>query len=89
MISALVITVSTAPFRLRCLRLAHAVADHLAAAELHFLAVGSEVVFHLDDQVGIGEADAIARGGTEHVGIGGARQAGHQSSAPMTAAWNP
>ncbi len=32
------------------LGLAHAVADHLAAAELHLLAVGGEVPLHLDDR---------------------------------------
>ena len=70
MISALVMTVSTAPSRLRGLRLAHAVADHLAAAELHFLAVDGEVALDLDEQVGVGEAHAVAGGGAEHVGIG-------------------
>ena len=40
MISALVMTVSTAPSARVDLALAHAVADHLAAAELHLLAVG-------------------------------------------------
>ena len=34
----------------RRLGLAHAVADHLAAAELHLLAVGGEVAFDLDDR---------------------------------------
>ena len=38
-ISALVMTVSTAPSARVRLALAHAVADHLAAAELHLLAV--------------------------------------------------
>src|SRR5262249_32941047 len=38
---------------LRCLRLPHAIADNFAAAELHFLAVGGEVVLHLDNQVGV------------------------------------
>ena len=51
------------------LALAHAVADHLAAAEFHFLAVAAEVLLHLDDEIGIGEPDAIARGRAEHVGI--------------------
>ena len=76
-------------FGLRCLRLPHAVADDLAAAELHLLAVRGEVAFYLDDEVGVGEADAIASGWPEHVGIGSAGNAGHQSSAPMTAARNP
>ena len=52
------------------LRLAHAVADHLAAAELHLLAVGGEILLDLDDEIGVGEADLVADGGAEHVGIG-------------------
>ena len=54
------------------LRLAHAVADHLAAAELHLLAVGGEILLHLDDEVGVGEPHAVAGGGSEHVDIGAA-----------------
>ena len=52
------------------LALAHAVADHLAAAELHLLPVGGEILLDLDDQIGIGEPHAVAGGGTEHVHIG-------------------
>ena len=55
------------------LALAHAVADHLAAAEFHLLAVGGEILFHLDNDVGIGKPHAVARGGAEHVGIDGAQ----------------
>ena len=65
-------TVSTAPCRVGDLALAHAVADHLAAAELHLLAVGGEVLLDLDDQIGVGEPHAVAGGGAEHVGIGAA-----------------
>ena len=54
------------------LRLAHAVADHLAAAELHLLAVGGEILLDLDDQIGVGEPHAVAGGGPEHVDIGAA-----------------
>src|SRR4029079_11649980 len=54
------------------LRLAHAVADHLAAAEFHLLAIGGEVFFDLDDQIGVGEPHPVARGRAEHVGIGAA-----------------
>ncbi len=54
------------------LRLPHAVADDLAAAELHLLAIDGEILFHLDDQVGVGEADLVACGRAEHLGIGGA-----------------
>ena len=72
MISALVMTVSTAPRWLVDLRLAHAVADHLAAAELHLLAIGGEILFDLDDQIGVGKPHSIAGGGAEHVDIGAA-----------------
>jgi hypothetical protein len=51
--------------------LAHAVADHLAAAELHLLAVDRVVLLDLDDQFGVGQAHAVARGGAEHFGGGG------------------
>ena len=62
----------------RDLALAHAVADHLAAAELHLLAVDGEVLLDLDDQLGVGEADPVADGRPEHLGIGGAGNAvGH------------
>ena len=54
------------------LALPHAVADDLAAAEFHFLAVGGEILLDLDDDIGIGEPHAIARGRAEHVGIDGA-----------------
>ena len=54
------------------LRLPHAVADHLAAAELHLLAVGREILFDLDDQIRVGEPDAVTGGGPEHVDIGAA-----------------
>ena len=60
------------------LRLAHAVADHLAAAELHLLAIGREILLHLDDEIRVGKAHAIADGGPEHISIGAAVDAeGH------------
>ncbi len=65
------------------LALAHAVADGLAAAELHLLAVAAgregEVLLDLDDQVGVGQPDAVAGGGAEHFGIGAPADRGHQS----------
>ncbi len=64
----------------RDLALAHAVADHLAAAELHLLAIGGEVALDLDDQVGVGEAHLVAGGRAEHLGIGGAGNAGGHGS---------
>ena len=60
----------------RHLALAHAVADHLAAAEFHLLAIGGEVLLHLDDEIGVGEAHLVADGRAEHLGIGGAGNAG-------------
>jgi hypothetical protein len=56
--SALVITVSATSAT--ALALAHAVADHLAAAELHFLAVDGVVLLDLDPELGVGEPHAIA-----------------------------
>jgi hypothetical protein len=63
------------PLPVRRLALTHAVADHLAAAELHLFAVGREVLLDLDDDVGIGQPHPVARGGPEHVGVDGARDA--------------
>ena len=60
----------------RRLRLAHAVADHLAAAELHLLAVSGEVLLDLDDELGVGEAHPVAGRGAEHLGVVGAGQGG-------------
>src|SRR5258707_7358097 len=53
------------------LGLPHAVADHLAATEFHLLAVDGEILFDLDDEIGVGQPHPIAGGGTEHVGIDG------------------
>jgi hypothetical protein len=47
------------------LGLAHAVADHLAAAELHLLAIGGEVLLDLDEEFGVGKADLVAGGRTD------------------------
>ena len=47
-----------------------AVADHLAAAEDHFLAVDGVVLLDLDDQFGVGQADAVAGGGAVVPGVG-------------------
>ncbi|VVN59610.1 hypothetical protein PS685_03171 [Pseudomonas fluorescens] len=51
------------------LALPHAVTNHLATAELHFFAVGGEVVLDLNPQLGVGQADLVADGGAEHVGV--------------------
>jgi hypothetical protein len=63
-------TVSAPPPRE--LALAHAVADHLAAAELHLLAIDREIALHLDPKLGVGQPHAVAHRGAEHLGIGDA-----------------
>ena len=55
--TALVMTVSTAPRARVVCALPHAVADHLAAAELHLLAIGGEILLDLDEELGVGEPD--------------------------------
>ena len=60
----------------RGLRLAHAVADHLAAAELHLLAVSGEILLDLDHELGVGEPDTVARSRAEHIGVGGSGKGG-------------
>ena len=56
-----------------CLRLPHAVTDHLAPAEFHFLPIGTgEVALHLNDQIGIGQPHTVSGGGAIHGGIIGA-----------------
>jgi hypothetical protein len=52
------------------LALALTVADDFAAAEFHFFAVGGEVFFDFDPQLGVGQAHLVADGGAEHVGVG-------------------
>ena len=77
-------TVSTAPVGAGRLALAHAVADHLAAAELDLLAIDRAVLLDLDDEVGVGEPHLVADRRPEHVRHRRARgmRIGHQS-APM------
>ena len=54
-------------------RLAHAVADHLAAAEFHLVAVAAvlrdQVALHLDPEIGVGQAHLVAHGRAEHFRI--------------------
>ncbi|STW72001.1 Uncharacterised protein [Klebsiella michiganensis] len=52
------------------LSLAHTVADHFATAEFDLFAVGGQIIFDLDPQLGVRQANFIAGGGAEHVGIG-------------------
>src|SRR5690606_26235040 len=51
------------------LTLAHTVADHLAPAELHLLAVARAVLFDLDHEPRVGEAHAVADGRSVHRGV--------------------
>ena len=74
------------------LRLTHAVADDLAAAEFHLFAVGGPVVFDLEDEIGVGEADAVAGGGAEHMSVGGPvdrKAIDYPSNDPATNALKP
>ena len=57
----------------RDLRLAHAIANHLAAAEFHFLTIGGQVALNLDEDFRIGQAHTVAHGWAIHAGISGAR----------------
>src|SRR6516162_1319265 len=54
------------------LRLTHTVADDFTAAELHLLTIVREVLLHLDDEIGIGEAHLVADRWAKHLRIGGA-----------------
>ena len=53
-----------------CAALAHAVANHFAAAEGDFVAVYGEVLLDFDHQFGVGQPDAVAGGGAVEVGVG-------------------
>ncbi|MHC2795261.1 hypothetical protein ACVINZ_004273 [Mesorhizobium jarvisii] len=64
------------------LALAHAVADHLAAAEFYFLTVNCEVLFDLDEEFGVGQPDLVADSRPIHLGVGGTRDSGHQRLLP-------
>src|SRR6266851_7586513 len=57
------------------LPLPHAVADHLAAAELDLLAIDRAVALDLDDELGIGQPQPIPGRRAEHRGIGAALHA--------------
>ena len=75
--------------RARHLRLAHAVADHLAAAEFYLLAVDRQVALHHGPEIGVGKAHAVAGGGAEHVGVGTAGDSRHLERTLYVAAKAP
>ena len=54
------------------LRLAHAIANDLAAAEFHLFAIDGEILLDLDIERGVGEPHLVALRGAEHIRIGGA-----------------
>ncbi len=68
-ISALVMTRSSAPSARVRLVLPHAVAQGLAAAELGFVAVSGVIALDFDNQLGIGEAHAVADGGSVQISV--------------------
>ena len=77
------------PARARDLALPHAVADDFTAAKLHLFAVGGQVVFNFDDDVGIAKAHAVAGGGAIHSGVIGAGNTGGHYRSPITLALKP
>jgi hypothetical protein len=65
--------------------LAHAVANHFAAAEGDFIAVDGVVLLHFRDQFGVGQTHTIALGGSVQIGVSAARDLdAHLSSTPLT-----
>jgi hypothetical protein len=74
------------------LALAHAVADDLAAAELHLVAVVGTVLLDLDEELGVAQAHAVPDRRTVHGGIGRPADLAHvgsPSSAPITRPLKP
>ena len=53
--------------------MAHAVAQNFAAAEFGLFAVDGAVFFDFDEELGVGQADAVAGGGAEKVRVLAAR----------------
>ena len=49
--------------------LSHAVAQHLAAAELALVSIDGRVVFHFRHQPGVSQAQPVAAGGSVQVGV--------------------
>lgn len=62
--------------------LAHRLPDHLATAEHRLVArvsgAARAVLLDLDEQVGVGEPDAVAGGGSEQVGVHGSLEVRHR-----------
>ena len=80
------------PIGARRLALAHAVANHLAAAELDLLAIDRAVAFDLDNEFGVGKPHPVAGRRPEHRGISPAREGIRhraQSNGPLILALKP
>ncbi len=75
----------------RSLALTHAIADHFSATEFHLVAVDRPVLFDLDPQLGVGEADAITHRRPIHRRVLATVDAAHwsSSSGPMTSPRKP
>ncbi len=52
------------------LALSHAIPDGFTSPEFHLLAIDGEILLNLDKQLGVGEANLVAGGGTIHGRIG-------------------
>ena len=74
-------------FGIVALALPHAVADDFAATEFDFIAVHGVVVFDFDNEGGIAQTHAVARGCAVHFGIG--LSADFHANAPMILPWKP
>src|SRR5581483_7798199 len=73
------------------LALAHAVADDLAAAEFHFLAVDGAVFLDPDQDFSVGQTDSISDGWSVHGGVGAPGDGGCHvvSRGPVISPRNP
>ena len=78
-------------FGCQTLALAHAIADHLAAAEGDLVTIGRVVFLDLDDQFRVGKPHAVALGRAVEIGVVLPCDLCHLdfSSLPMTKALNP
>ena len=88
-ISALVITVVDRTGEPGRLALPHAIADHLAAAELDLLAVERAVGLDLEEELGVGEAHPVAGRRPVHLGVGGTAQAIRHRGLPVVSRARP
>ena len=69
------------PLCVGALRLRHAISNGFAATEFHFLAVATrlqgEIFFHLNNQVGVGQANTVTHSGAKHFCIRAFVDVGH------------